>query len=82
MARYVGFALHANRDPNVPCHRVVNKNGRIAENFGGPSASLRTKDLGSFGWKEQKMRLMSEGVEFKDERHVDLKKHLWERLAN
>ena len=24
-ARKVGWALHANKDPNVPCHRVVNK---------------------------------------------------------
>jgi methylated-DNA-protein-cysteine methyltransferase-like protein len=61
-ARKVGFALHANRDENVPCHRVVNKDGRLAPNFAfdGP--------------EEQRRRLLSEGVIFKDENHVDLRK--------
>lgn len=61
--RKVGFALHANKDSsNVPCHRVVNKDGRLAPGyaFGGPG--------------EQKMRLLSEGVVFVDENHVDLDK--------
>jgi methylated-DNA-protein-cysteine methyltransferase-like protein len=63
--RIVGFALHANRDSNTPCHRVVNKDGRLAPGyaFNGP--------------REQKRRLEAEGVKFKDETHVDLKKHLW-----
>lgn len=61
----VGFALHANRNPNIPCHRVVNKDGKVALNY-------------SFGdWKEQKMRLIAEGVKFKNEMHVDLSKFLW-----
>ena len=63
--RMVGWALHANTNSDVPCHRVVNKVGRLAPNF--------TFD----GWKEQKRRLMAEGVTFKDEMHVDLEKHLW-----
>jgi methylated-DNA-protein-cysteine methyltransferase-like protein len=63
-ARRVGWALHANRNPWVPCHRVVNKEGRVAENF-------------AFGgWREQKRRLREEGVEFKDERQVNLEKCL------
>jgi methylated-DNA-protein-cysteine methyltransferase related protein len=36
--RVVGFALHVNKDPdNIPCHRVVNKDGRLAPGyaFGG-----------------------------------------------
>jgi methylated-DNA-protein-cysteine methyltransferase-like protein len=36
--RVVGFALHANRDPeNIPCHRVIFKGGRLAPGylFGG-----------------------------------------------
>lgn len=36
--RVVGYALHVNNDPdNVPCHRVVNKNGELAPKyaFGG-----------------------------------------------
>ena len=61
--RKVGFALHANSDSSdVPCHRVVNKEGRLAPGyaFGGPG--------------EQRMRLKSEGVMFLDDCHVDLSK--------
>ena len=59
-ARAVGNALHSNTDSNVPCHRVVDRNGRIALShaFGG--------------WKEQKRRLLTEGVRFRDNMHVDL----------
>ena len=32
--RSVGWALHANRDEKTPCHRVVNREGRLAPNFG------------------------------------------------
>lgn len=63
-ARKVGFALHANSDPKTPCHRVVNKDGRLAPNFAFA------------GEKEQKRRLMQEGVGFIKGK-VDLKKHLW-----
>lgn len=62
-ARRVGHALHANPDGSiVPCHRVVNKDGRVAPGyaFGGPG--------------EQKNILLSEGVSFIDDVHVDLKK--------
>lgn len=64
-ARKIGWALHANRDPGCPCHRVVNKDGCLAPNFAfdGP--------------KEQKRRLQEEGVGFVDESHVDLEKHIW-----
>lgn len=66
-ARKVGWALHANKDPKTPCHRVVSRQGAVAVNyaFGG-------------GWKEQKMRLLSEGVSFKNEMHVDLSRYLWQ----
>lgn len=61
-ARTVGWALHANRDPQVPCHRVVDRNGRLAPGFAfdGP--------------KEQRRRLEAEGVKFVDDEHVDLEK--------
>lgn len=68
LARQVGWALHANTSSSVPCHRVVNRDGRLAPNFAFDGA------------KEQKRRLMVEGVEFVDEMHVDLKKHLWPDL--
>lgn len=65
-ARVVGWALHVNRDKEVPCHRVVNKEGRLATTFG----------MG--GWEEQKRGLQAEGVKFADEKHVFLKKYLWQ----
>ena len=65
-ARKVGFALHANSDPKTPCHRVVNKDGRLAPDFAfdGP--------------REQKRRLEAEGVKFKDDMHVDLQACIWQ----
>lgn len=57
--KIVGFALHKNPDPkNVPCHRVVFKNGSLAPGyiFGGEKA--------------QKERLLKEGVIFKKEKVV------------
>jgi len=62
--RKVGWALHQNKDSSdCPCHRVVNKEGRVSPGyvFGGG--------------KEQKKKLLLEGVTFKDETHVDLQKH-------
>lgn len=68
MPRLVGFVLHQNKNPNVPCHRVVDKKGRIAPNF-------------AFGgWKEQKKKLESENVKFRDKLHVDLKKYQWSKF--
>lgn len=63
--RIVGWALHANKSPKVPCHRVVTKEGKLAENF-------------AFGgWQKQKEKLKEEGVTFKGKREVNLKKHLF-----
>jgi len=61
-ARRVGHALHANKDGSgIPCHRVVNKEGRLAPGyaFGGPN--------------EQRNRLLIENIKFTDETRVDLK---------
>jgi methylated-DNA-protein-cysteine methyltransferase-like protein len=60
--RVVGWALHANRDRGNPCHRVVDRNGRLAKGyaFGGP--------------EEQKRKLKAERVRFKRGK-VDLKNH-------
>ena len=63
MSRAVGNALHKNPDPeHIPCHRVVNAKGELADAFvfGGPGV--------------QQSRLEAEGVEVKDGR-VDLKKY-------
>ena len=33
-SRVVGYALHVNPDPlNIPCYRVVNREGRLAPAF-------------------------------------------------
>ncbi len=62
-ARAVGNALHYNPFADVPCHRVVNFQGRLAPNFG------------KGGHKEQKERLLAEGIEFLGGKRVDLVKH-------
>ncbi len=69
-SRFVGWALHANNSSNVPCHRVVDRTGRVAPNFAFD------------GWREQVRRLKSEGVGFVDEIHVDMDKHLWKDFKN
>ncbi|MDP3955280.1 MAG: MGMT family protein [bacterium] len=68
-ARMVGWALHANRSSAVPCHRVVDRNGRLAPGFAfdGP--------------KEQRRRLEAEGVGFTDEGRVDLLENRHTRLT-
>ena|SRR3989344_1805537 len=64
-SRQVGWALHANRSADVPCHRVVDRTGRLAPNFAFDGAG------------EQRRRLEVEGVGFRDEMHVNLTKFIW-----
>ena len=53
IARQVGWALHANPDPeSVPCYRVVNRYGQVSKAFAFGGAS-RQKEL-----------LEKEGVKF------------------
>lgn len=64
-SRAVGMALHRNPyEGIVPCHRVVNREGRLAPGFvfGGP--------------EEQRNRLIEEGVVVSPEGCVDLSKYL------
>ena len=63
-ARVVGYALHVNPEPGViPCHRVVNREGRVAPGFafGGTDA--------------QRQLLEGEGVSFLENGLVDMEKH-------
>ena len=64
-SRQVGNALHRNPQPVViPCHRVVNREGRLAPAF-------------AFGgWEAQAALLRAEGVEAADG-YVDLEKYLF-----
>ena len=66
-ARVVGYALHANPNPDeIPCYRVVNKEGRVSDAF-------------AFGGRNRQVALLkAEGVEFIDG-HVDMKRYQWER---
>ena len=64
----VGWALHQNPDPKIiPCHRVVNKKGKLADGYAFQ------------GWQEQKRRLEEEGITFKDKMYVELKKYQWQK---
>ena len=65
-ARYVGYALHVNPEPgDIPCHRIVFADGRLAEGFafGGPEV--------------QRALLEDEGVAFLANGHVDLQASRW-----
>lgn len=66
-SRAVGYALHANPRPGViPCHRVVNREGRLAPAF-------------AFGGPEIQAQLLeSEGVRVSADFVVDLGKYLWQ----
>ena len=65
-SRMVGYALHVNPQPGViPCHRVVNREGRVAPAFafGGPG--------------KQAELLAKEGVVTSPDGYVDLNRYLW-----
>ena len=63
LARVVGYALHVNPQPGIiPCHRVVKRDGEVSAAF-------------AFGGANRQVELLkSEGVEFLDGSHVDMKK--------
>ncbi|MCD8241559.1 MAG: MGMT family protein [Lachnospiraceae bacterium] len=65
-ARVVGYALHANPDPDhIPCYRVVTKEGRVSKAF-------------VFGGVNEQIRLLeADGIELKDG-VVDMEKYQWE----
>ncbi len=65
-ARQVGFALHVNPEPYIiPCHRVVNRFGRLAPAF-------------AFGGQEVQAELLrKEGVEVTQEYTVELSTYLY-----
>lgn len=65
-SRVVGYALHNNPAPGIiPCHRVVNREGKPAEAFvfGGGMA--------------QRELLEQEGIVFEKDGTVDLEKYGW-----
>ena len=64
LARVVGYALHVNPAPGViPCHRVVNRKGKVAPAF-------------AFGGEDvQRTLLEAEGIVFEADGTVDLEKY-------
>lgn len=66
MSRVVGYALHVNPEPGViPCHRVVNRFGRVSPAF-------------AFGGENRQITLLKdEGVTFLEDGNVDMKRHMW-----
>ncbi|MBM4170719.1 MAG: MGMT family protein [Ignavibacteria bacterium] len=69
-ARTVGWAMNSAKNSNLPCHRVVNRNGALTGrmHFGSPELM------------EELLRF--EGVEFDNNGNVDMKKHFWEPNKN
>ena len=63
-ARVVGYALHVNPEPGtIPCHRVVNREGKVAPGF-------------AFGGEGvQRQLLESEGIVFEIDGRIDLEKY-------
>jgi len=65
-ARVVGWAMrHAPEHLSLPCHRVVNQSGRLAPDdvFGGQHI--------------QREMLLQEGIPFRENGCIDIKKCLW-----
>ena len=63
-ARVVGYALHNNPDPStIPCHRVVNREGRVAAAFVFGRGNV------------QRQLLESEGIIFEPDGTIDLNKY-------
>jgi methylated-DNA-protein-cysteine methyltransferase-like protein len=65
-SRVVGYALHKNPQPGIiPCHRVVTRNGEVAESF-------------AFGGGETQRELLeNEGIVFEKDGTINLKKYGW-----
>ncbi len=65
-SRVVGYALHVNPDPeNIPCYRVVTKDGRLSEAFAFGGINI------------QRELLEKDGVEFDGDGKVIMEKFRW-----
>lgn len=65
LSRAVGYALHVSPD-DLPCHRVVDRNGKLSDAF--------CHD----GINEQRLLLESEGVSFTAQGLVELETCIWD----
>lgn len=64
-SRIVGWALHQNKNPKIPCYRVVNRFGFLAKNYAFGST------------KVQREKLKKEGIKFINKNQVDLSSCFW-----
>jgi methylated-DNA-protein-cysteine methyltransferase-like protein len=64
-ARVVGYAMSGCADGSVPCHRVVNRFGGLADAFL------------PLGKETHRMLLEMEGVEFTLDGNVDIERFMW-----
>jgi methylated-DNA-protein-cysteine methyltransferase-like protein len=64
-ARVVGYAMSGCTNPDVPCHRVVNRFGGLADAFL------------PLGKESHRMLLEIEGIEFTADGNVDLERYMW-----
>ena len=64
-ARIVGWAMHS-APKDIPCHRVVNKAGDLSPKHGFCDKAI------------QKIMLEQEGITFRNDGKIDMKKHLWD----
>ncbi len=77
VATYGQIARLIGRDRNA---RLVGKALGMAEFYGKYPCHRVVNHAGRLvpGWREQKDLLLAEGIGFKDEIHVDIKKYQWE----
>jgi methylated-DNA-protein-cysteine methyltransferase-like protein len=68
--REVGWALSGCDDPRVPCHRVVDRNGRLAPHFCAQRARLTREhvrvgrggvDIAAYGWRPTRAAMIRSG---------------------
>ncbi len=66
-SRVVGYALHVNPEPGtIPCHRVVDRHGRVSSAF-------------AFGGENRQIEILrNEGVTVSDDGVVELDRFLWD----
>lgn len=65
-ARIVGWAMKVTPEYlHLPCHRVVNRLGKLAPNYVFGSSDI------------QRGLLVSEGITFNEDGFINMKEHLW-----
>lgn len=63
--RVVGNILHYNLNPKIPCHRVVNRAGKVANTYAFGGGKMQAK------------KLIAEGIKMITDNRVNLSKDLW-----